>query len=100
MPPGWPRTRFEPGTINHGSSKWQQPGVGATLVGFSVGMLVFAAMRIAYVLYERRELPNRMYGTRYEPRLTRLQYLRRLGSLELGLVALCCVGLWLRHQYG
>ncbi len=89
-----------PGTPHYGSSQWQQPGAGIALVGFSVGMLVFAAMRIAYVLYERRELPYRMYGTRYEPRLTRRQYLRRLGALELGLAALCCVGIWLRHRYG
>jgi hypothetical protein len=47
----------EPGATNHGPSKLQQPGVGAVLVGFSVGMLVFAAMRIAYVLHERRREP-------------------------------------------
>jgi hypothetical protein len=91
---------LEPGTISYGPSKWQQPGVGATLVGFGVAMLVFGAMRIAYVLRERRLEPNKLYRTRYERRLTRRQYLRRLGALELGLAALCCAGLWLRHRYG
>jgi hypothetical protein len=90
----------EPGAINYGRSKLQRPGVGAVLVGFSVGMLVFGAMRIAYVLNERRRKPNKVYRTKYESGLTRRQYLRRLGFLELALAAMCCVGLWLRHQYG
>ncbi len=90
----------EPGTPHYGPSKLERPGVGAVLVGFGVGMLVFAAMRIAYVLRERRREPNKIYRTRYERGLTRGQYLRRLGSLELGLVAMCCLGLWLRHRYG
>jgi hypothetical protein len=91
---------YEHGTINHGPSKLQQPGVGAVFVGFSVAMLVFATMRIGYVLHERRRKPNKVYRTRYESGLTRRQYLRRLGSLVLALAALCCLGLWLRHRYG
>jgi hypothetical protein len=90
----------EPGTSNHGASKLQQPGVGAVVVGFSVAMLVFAAMRIVYVLRERRRTPDKTYRTKYERGLTVQQYLRRLWSLVLAMAALCCLGLWLRHRYG
>jgi len=89
-----------PGTPHYGLSKLQRPGVGAVFVGFGVAMLVIGAMRIGYVLHERRRKPNKVYRTKYESGLTRPQYLRRLGSLELALVAMCCVGLWLRHRYG
>jgi hypothetical protein len=97
---GMATAKGEPGTPHYGPSKLERPGVGAVLVGFGVAMLVFGAMRIAYVLRERRLEPNKIYRTRYERRLTRRQYLRRLGALELGLAALCCAGLWLRHRYG
>jgi hypothetical protein len=90
----------EPGTRSYGPSKLQQPGVGPVMVGLSVGLLVFVALRIAYVVRERPRKPNKKYRTKYERGLTFQQYLRRLWSLMLVVTALCCLGLWLRHQYG
>jgi hypothetical protein len=50
---------------SHGSSNHQPPS-GAVVVGFSVTLLVFAAMRIGYVLHERRSNPDKEYRTKYE----------------------------------
>ena len=88
-----------PRAVGNGSSNHQPPS-GAVVVGFSVGLLVFGAMRIAYVVHERRRKPSKEYRTKYERELTRGQYLRRLGALELVMAALCLAGLWWRHWYG
>jgi hypothetical protein len=77
-----------------------QPGDGAVLVGTGVALLVAMLMRIGYVLLERRRKPTKKYSTRYSHGLTSQQYLRTLGSFALAMVALCCLGLWLRHRYG
>ena len=84
---------------SHGSSNHQPPS-GAVVVGFSVTLLVFAAMRIGYVLHERRSNPDKEYRTKYQSGLTRRQYLGRLGALELVMAAVCVAGLWWRHWYG
>ena len=77
-----------------------QPPSGAVVVGFGVTLLVLLAMRIGYVLYERRSKPDKEYRTKYESGLTRRQYLGRLVALELVMAAVCVAGLWWRHWYG
>jgi hypothetical protein len=77
-----------------------QPPSGAVIVGFAVSLLVLGALRIGYVLHERRSDPNKVYRTKYQSGLTRRQYLRVLAILELGLAVLCVAGLGWRHVYG
>jgi hypothetical protein len=83
----------------------KEQGVGATVVGFSAGTMVVMAMRIAYVLHERRSKPDetysaRMRGGKIEYGLTRKQYVRRLGSVILLLALLGCAGLLLQLAFG
>jgi hypothetical protein len=90
---------------NAGPADPREQGVGATLVGFSVGMMLLMAMRIAYVRHERRRQPHRTYSIRHrggknEYGLTRKQYLRRLGSAILLFALLGCAGLLLQLEFG
>jgi hypothetical protein len=89
-----------PRAVGNGSSNSHQPPSGAVVVGFAVALLVFVAMRIGYVLHERRAKPDKAYRTKYERGLTGGEYVGRLVAIELGLAALCCLGVWLRHQFG
>jgi hypothetical protein len=90
---------------NAGPADPREQGAGAEIVGFSVGMMVLMAMRIAYVLHERRNKPDKTYRTRgrggkIEYGLTRKQYLRRLGSAILLFALLGCAGLLLQLEFG
>ena len=89
----------EHGTSNPSLPKPEQPGVGAALVGMSAALFVGLAMRIGYVLHRRRN-PNAKYRTRYRRGLTTEQYLRQLVITALICVAMCCLGLLFRYQYG
>lgn len=89
-----------PGANHHGVSKATQSGPGPIAVGFSVALLVFVATQIGYVLRERRLKPDKTYGNRYESGLTAQQYLGRLWSIMAALAAVCCLALWLQHQFG
>jgi len=89
----------EQGTSNPGLPKLEQPGVGAALVGVGAALFVGLAMRIGYVLHRRRN-PDATYRTRYRRGLTTKQYLRQLIITALICVALCCLGLLFRYQYG
>jgi hypothetical protein len=93
------------GTTNPGLPQNEQPGGGAVLVGGGVAMLVGMLLRIAYVLHERRRNPDKKYcirtkagGTQYG--LTARQYLRLFAPYLLLPAGLCCLGLWLRLQFG
>jgi hypothetical protein len=90
----------EQGTKNPGLPRLEQPGVGAFMVGMSTGLLALSAMRVAYVLHRRRRKPDATYSTRYGTGLTAGQYLRQVTFVALCCAAMCCLGLWLRHQYG
>jgi hypothetical protein len=90
---------------NAGPADPREQGAGATLVGFSVGMMVLMAMRIAYVRHERRRQPHKTYSIRHrggkiEYGLTRKQYLRRLRSAILLLALLGCAGLLVQLEFG
>jgi hypothetical protein len=89
---------------NAGPADPQERGVGATFVGFSAGTMVVMAMRIAYVLHERRTKPDKTYRTGYragnEYGLTRKQYLGRLSYAMLLLAGLCCLGLLSQLEFG
>ena len=83
----------------------QEQGVGATLVGFSAGAMVVMAMRIAYVLHERRTKRDKTYSIRHRGGqkaygLTRKEYLRRLRSTILLFALLGCAGLLLQLEFG
>ena len=86
-------------TGSPGLPKLEQPGVGAALVGMSAALFVGLAMRIGYVLHRRRN-PSAKYRTRYRRGLTTEQYLRQLIITALICVAMCCLGLLFRYQYG
>jgi hypothetical protein len=70
------------------------------MVGTSAALLALFVMRIAYILRRRRRKPNATYSTRYATGLTFERYLRQLTFAGLCCAAACCLGLWLRHQYG
>jgi hypothetical protein len=83
----------------------REQGAGAATVGFSVGMMVLVAMRIAYVRRERRRQPDKTHRIRHrggkkEDGLTREQYLRRLGSAILLFAVLGCAGLLVQLEFG
>jgi hypothetical protein len=78
----------------------KEQGVGAALVGLSAGAMVVIAMRIGYVLHERRTKPDKTYRLRFEHGLTRKQYLRRLRSTILLFALLGCAGLLLQLEFG
>jgi hypothetical protein len=83
----------------------REQGAGAEIAGFSVGVMVLMAMRIAYVLHERRRQPDKTYSIRHrggknEDGLTRTQYLRRIGSAILLFALLGCAGLLLQLEFG
>jgi hypothetical protein len=90
---------------NAGPPDPKEQGVGAALVGFSAGAMVATAMRIAYVLHERRTEPDKTYsvlhrGGSIESGLTPRQYVRRLRSLFVLLALLACAGLLLQLAFG
>jgi hypothetical protein len=90
---------------NAGPPDPKEQGVGATIVGFSAGVMVLMAMRIAYVRHERRRQPDKTYSIGHrggwkEDGLTRKQYLRRLGSAILLFALLGCAGLLLQLEFG
>ncbi len=84
-----------------GFPRWQEPGMGAVLVGCGALVLVFVAGAEISVVRDRRRHPN----ARYRPlRLSRYytipQALRHnLWAAPIS-VALIAVGLWLHHRYG
>jgi hypothetical protein len=88
------------GTSNPGLPKLEQPGVGAVLVGTATALLVLVAMSGASAVRRHRRRPNATFSTRYEHGLTAAQYLRRQAVLAAILVAIACLGIWLRHRYG
>jgi hypothetical protein len=91
--------------ITVGPADPREQGVGATLVGFSVGTMVAMAMRVAYVRHERRTKPDKTYSIRHrggknDDGLTRKEYLRRLRSAILLFALLGCAGLLLQLEFG
>jgi hypothetical protein len=90
----------ERGSTNPGLPRNEQPGGGAILFGGGVALLVGMTMRIAYVLLERRRKPNKTYSIRTQHGLTAQQYVRLLISYLPLPVGLCCLGLWLRLEFG
>jgi hypothetical protein len=63
------------------------------------------AMRISYVLHERRNKPDKTYSIRHrggkkEDGLTRKEYLLRLRSTILIFALLGCAGLLLQLEFG
>lgn len=81
--------------------RWQQPGMGAVLVGGGALLLVITAGAVISLLRDRRRYRNATYlrlrSVRYR---TNLQVLR--GSLLSMSISACFIilGLWLRHSYG
>jgi hypothetical protein len=90
---------------NAGPPDPREQGAGAAFVGFSAGAIVVMAMRIAYVLHERRAEPDKTYtalarGGKIEYGLTRKQYARRLGSVILLVALFGCAGLLVQLEAG
>lgn len=88
------------GSTSPGLPQREQPGGGAIFVGCGVALLVGLAMRIGYVLYERRRDPDKTYRTKYERGLTAREYVGRLAWIMLLPAGLCVLGLLLRLQSG
>jgi hypothetical protein len=89
------------GTARPGLHRWQQPGLGAALVGISAALLVLLLGARISLVRDRSRHPNARYrslhGFRY---LTIPQSLRHNARMSLILVPLAVLGLWLRHRYG
>jgi hypothetical protein len=88
-------------TSRPGMPGWQEPGLGAALVGASAGILVFLLGAQISLLRDRRYHPNRRYSTRWGSQSYTIQEtLRRNLRVLPILVPLAILGLWLRHRYG
>jgi hypothetical protein len=89
------------GTARPGLPRWQQPGLGAGLVGISAALLAFLIGAQISLVRDRSRHPNARYrslhGFRYH---TIQQSLRHNVRMSLILVLLAVLGLWLRHRYG
>ncbi|HEX4290987.1 MAG TPA: hypothetical protein VH021_18825 [Trebonia sp.] len=88
------------GASHHALSKATQSGPGPIAVGFGVGLLVFVATQIGYVLLQRRLNPDKTYRNRYEIGMTAPEYLGRLWFIMAAMAALCCLGLLLQYELG
>lgn len=91
----------ESGTSRPGMPSWQEPGLGAALVGASAALMAFLAGAQISLLRDRRLHPYRRYRTSHgRESYTISQSLRRNPRVLLLLVPMALLGLWLRHRYG
>ena len=92
------------GGARSGAPRWQQPGVGAAMVGFSLAMLVFIACALVAAARERRRQLNVRLPSLdmawYSVIASVVPRPRRLALYLVVLLLIIPLGFWVRHLYG